>query len=263
MYFIHIKPNSNKDFDANIVNQVYKELNSTDNLLFKHDNIDDLVDIVEDYIVELNNNEPIVYISNILKNYDILPINKSNNKYNLLIVSSRLNNPHMLATMSDEEKQQSFNLVCSSLVQFYNKNQVIFGDAFIINIDSTIYNKIMSDQSEQSTNIEIDNSIYFNYKFIDLFQTIADIHYIQIYVKPLNKTVLYSRNIINLYLEQNKPKEITDSIISIEYDSLILYIKYTEILPESHNHILRQTTNQDLKYLTNILNEDIVKIINL
>ena len=86
----------------------------------------------------------------------------------------------------------------------------------------------------------------------------ADIYYINIYAQPLNKTIIYSRGILNNYMANNKAKLITNNIIMIDYSDTKLYIKITDILPNSHNHIILMIKNEsDNYYLTNITNNDI------
>jgi len=290
MHFLQIKPNSDKNIDSILNESILKILNSNQ-LMITQDSIADMSELIEDYCLEISKDDPILYINSFFANinkieninedhqfYDILAINKSDDKYNLLLINNHLNNNYVLNQLSNEERTSNFNLTASSLSQYYNNSNAIFGDVFLISINSSYYNllekitsvkndaddKNISEELIESsiskiyTKLNSYNTIYYNYRLIDLFKTMADIYYINIYVQPLNKTMLYSRGILNNYIQNNKPKIITDQLIQITYNDLILYIKITDILPNSHNHIVIMIKNEsDNYYLCNITNNDI------
>ncbi len=273
MHFLQIKPNSDKYIDSVLADTILKLLKS-DNLNISNESVSDMIELCEDYISELSNDDPIQYINSYYANinktdeikqyYDIMAINKSGNVYNLLLINNYLNISSMVSMLTDDERASKFNLIASSLTQYYNNSMAIFGDVFIISIDSSYYDllEIMKDDNKKKTEIEYTLStyktIYFNFKFIDLFRTIASIYYINIYVLPLNQTVIYSRGILNNYVATNKPTIMTNNIIMIEHSGLKLYMKITDILPNSHNHIILMIkADSDNYYLTNITNNDI------
>ena len=273
MHFLQIKPNSDKYIDSVLADTILKLLKS-DNLNISNESVSDMIELCEDYISELSNDDPIQYINSyfadinktdeIKQYYDIMAINKSGTVYNLLLINNYLNISSMVSMLTDDERASKFNLIASSLTQYYNNSMAIFGDVFMISIDSSYYDllEIMKDDNKNKTEIEYTLStyktIYFNFKFIDLFRTIASIYYINIYVLPLNQTVIYSRGILNNYITTNKPTIINNNIIMIEHTGMKLYMKITDILPNSHNHIILMIkADSDNYYLTNITNHDI------
>jgi len=156
-------------------------------------------------------------------------------------------------------RKNNFNLIASGLSQYYNNSIAIFGDVFLININSSYFDtleKINTDNSESK--LLTYDSIYYNYKLIDLFNSIANIYYVNIYVQPLNKTMIYSRGILNNHIQNNKPTSIINNIIQINYLDMKLFIKITDILPNSHNYVMLMIQHESNNYyLTNILNNDI------
>lgn len=273
MHFIQIKPNSDKYIDSVISDTILKLLKS-DNLNISNESVSDMIELCEDYVSELSNDDPIQYINSYFANinktdeikqyYDIMAINKSSNVYNLVLINNYLNISSMVNMLTDNERSSNFNLIASSLTQYYNNSMAIFGDVFMISIDSSYYDllEIIKEDDKKTTEIEYTLStyktIYFNFKFIDLFRSIASIYYINIYVLPLNQTVIYSRGILNNYIANNKPTIMTNNIIMIEHSEMKLYMKITDILPNSHNHIILMIkADSDNYYLTNITNNDI------
>jgi hypothetical protein len=267
MHFIQIKTNSDKNIDSILSESILKVLNSN-NFKLTNDSTLDLIDLIEDYIIELSEEDPIHYINSYFASinksndpkqyYDILAIDRSNNKYHLLLVNNYLNIPCMIEQLSDTDRLNKFNLIASSLSQYYNNSIALFGDAFIVSIDSSYYDILEKDGEEKDKQISSYKTIYYSFKYIDLFRSIADIYYINIYVQPLNQTVVYSRGILNNYIQSIKPNQITDNIIQIDHNNLKLYIKIMDILPNSHNHILLKINNESNNYyLTNILSNDI------
>ena len=287
MYFIKIKPNSDKYIDCVLSDNLLKLLN-VNNFNLPIDSTTDMIDLTEDYIVEISNNDPIQFINSYFadinksaetkQNYDILTINKTDERYNLLLINSYLNIPSMISEFSDEYREENFNLIASSLSQYYNNSVAIFGDVFIININSDYYDILenITDIKEQEKPDDTNKckiselelllnkyrTIYYDYKYYDLFYTMSNIYYVFIYVQPLNKKMVYSRGILNNIIKKhatnNKLNIINSNIIQIEYNDMILYVKIDEILPNSHNHIIIMTGNtSDNYYLTNILNNDI------
>ena len=276
MYFIQIKPNSDKYIDSVLSETILKLLKSND-LNITNESISDMIELVEENIIELSNNDPIQYINSFFANinktnedkqfYDILAINRFTDKYQLLLVNNYLNIASMVSNLTDNERKTNFNLIASSLSQYYNNSTAIFGDVFLISIDSSYYNILekissLTEENKDTSKLESSllnyNTIYYNFKFIDLFNTMANIYYINIYVRPLNNIMIYSRGILNNYILNNKPILITNNIIRIDYLDMQLYIKITDILPNSHNHIILMIKNEsDNYYLTNITTNDI------
>ena len=290
MYFIKIKPNSDKYIDCVLFDNILKILN-INNFNLPQESTLDMIDLAEDYITEINVDDPIEYINSYYASinnsesntqyYDILTINKTDDKYNLLLVNSYLNIPSMLSELSDSYREINFNLIASSISQYYNNSVAIFGDVFIININSKYFNVLeqINDlkQKEDHKIDEVSNlelilskykTVYYDYKYYDLFSSMASIYYIHIYVKPLNKKMIYGRGILNnLIKKQNTDKKlniINLNIIQIEYNNMMLFIKIDEILPNSQNHInLIVGDTSDNYYLTNILNNDIELLLNI
>jgi len=276
MHFLQIKPNSDKYIDSVLSETILKLLKS-DSLNITNDSTSDMIELCEDYIIELYQDDPIQYINSYFSNinktneekqyYEVLAINKSNNKYDLLIVNNYLNIAQMISNMTDNERKTNFNLIASSLSQYFNNFTAIFGDVFMISIDSSYFDlleKVSSfkedkkDTNELETLLTSYKTIYYDFKFINLFLAMSNIYYINIYVQPLNRTMFYSRGILNNYLQKNIPTPLTNNIIMINYMDMKLYIKITDILPNSHNHIILMIKNESNNYyLTNINHNDI------
>jgi len=294
MYFIKIKPNSDKNINSVLSENILKLLNinncNINNCNISIDSTSDMIDIIEEYIIEISNEDPIKYINSYFANinklddleqfYDVQAINKTDNTYNLLLVNNYLNTPSMIDNLSDIVKQNNFNLIASSLSQYYNNSIAIFGDAFLININSSYFeileniaiNKQDQDKLDEKKILTLESTlskytkIYYDYKYYNLFCSMADIYFINIYVQPLNKTVIYCRGILNTIIQDYTSKDkldiINKNIIKINYNDLILYIKITDILPNSHNHIILMIDDtSDSYYLTNIQNNDIELIL--
>ncbi len=284
MYFIKIKPNSDKYIDCVLADNMLRLLNMNDFNLPIESNTD-MIDLIEDYIVELSMNDPIQFINSYfasincsdlsMQYYDILTINKTDDKYNLLLVNNNLNIPSMISEFTDTFREKNFNLIASSLSQYYNNSVAIFGDVFLININKDYYDILENinniKQKDNNNNDDINDlelvlskykNIYYDYKYYNLFNSMTNIYYVNIYVQPLNKKVIYSRgilnNIIQKYVSSNKLNIINSNIIQIFYSDMIMFIKIDDILPNSHNHIVLMIGDiSDNYYLTNILNNDI------
>jgi hypothetical protein len=260
MYFLQIKPNSDKYIDGVLSETIHKLLNSNS---FNKDNdsIADMIELTEEYIKELSSDCIIDYINSHFAttnntqitdtNYLIYPLSKNNKYYHLLLINGVINCNSYLNKMNGEEHKSQFNLIASSLSQFYNNNLAIFGDAFLIHIDCDCYNNL------HKLNKEIDTSkIYNNYKYYNLFELMTDLYFINIYVKELNKIMIYSRKILSDYVNSNTPTILENNIIKITYNDLTLYIKTIDILVESHNYILNMLGTNNY-YLSNITVPDI------
>ena len=126
--FIQIKPNSDKNIDSIISETIHKSL-IQNNLNMSNDSIVDLIEISENYIIELFDEDPVKYINSYFANinkidkeiqfYEILTINKTDNKYNLLLINNVLNSANNL---SDDVRKNNFNLIASGLSQYYNNS---------------------------------------------------------------------------------------------------------------------------------------------
>ena len=262
MYFLQIKPNSDKYAEGILSETILKLLNSN-NFNPQNDSISDMTELIEEHVIELSHDSPMNYINSFyidankldikLDSYNVLCLNKTGNNYHLLLIDRYLNDNTQLIKLSDDEKKAQFNLIGSSISQYYNNNIAIFGNVFLIHMDCFCYDNL--NNLDKSLKI---NNIYNNYKFYNLFELIADVYFINIYVKELNKIMVYSRSIINNYLSTNKPVDVLKNIIKITYNNLTLFIKTSDHLVDSHSHIISMTN--DSYYLSNILVSDIEEI---
>ena len=258
MHFLQIKPNSDKYIDGILSETILKLVNSN-NFNKYNDSISDMTELIENYVIELSNDNIMEYINTFFinlnktditsNNYNVLCLHKTENYYHLLLINNKINDNTYLHSLSDEEKKLKFNLIASSLSQYYNNNVAIFGDAFLIHMNCNSF-----DNLNKLENIDV-NTIYNSYKYYNLFELMADIYHITLYVKELNRTMVYSRAIINNYILTHKPVLVLNDVIKITYNDLTLFIKITDHLYDSHSSIV--STTSDSYYLSNIVVKDI------
>ena len=271
--FIHIKPNSNKEHFNLINDTVYKIANSSDPSYIDNE-IENIIDEFDDTIVLKSETDPVLYIntfynkkydSNNEKSYDIMSYDKNNNRYYLLIYDNLLNSTKYLSSLDENIRNKEFNLIGSHLIKCYDNNTALFGDLFVLSIDKTYYDLLLNLDKNKDIELLLNkfNKIYFDLTLYDLIISYKNTNYIKIYVKSLNNTYIYQRDIINSLIATNY-KLIENNMIIINNNNLDIYVKISEPLPESHHKILESIKDYSKTsefYLTNILEEDILYLL--
>lgn len=267
--FICIHPN----FNPNIINKfnetIFKLLN--DNKLNQwNDDVKDLIDDIESFTIDINNDDPGNYIESYYKNqidknitlnqyYNISPFDiVDDDTYSIMITSSFFNDSTYLKKLSDEQQKRQFNLMASNMAKYYNNGLAIFGDVFIIKMSKIYYHMLFEKE------ITFCEKIYSNYNKFDLISTLGRVYNIQVYVKPMNKILYHPRDILNKYIIDHQYELINNKIIKIKHQDLEIYIKITEPLPDSHDYILSMATQSENKsnqyYFIDISQNDITKL---
>ena len=288
MYFIQIKPNTDKDINNNIVQ-------TTLNLLYNKklspwdESVEDLIDSLDQYIITHNNDNPIYFINNYFntsnidvttQNYEILSYdfnyNNSTPQYFIMLTNKNINSTS-INILSESEKHSKFNLIASSLVKYHNNSIAVFDDVFILSISKPYYDLLNSINALREKDVDITkhekllnsyNDIYFDFKSFNIIESYANINYVKIYTKPDNSTNYYDRFVIDGFIKENTYEYIDSKIIKFNYKDKILYVKTCPILPGSHYYIMnsiREQTNDsnDYFYFCNLLDDDIIFINNL
>jgi hypothetical protein len=291
--FVKIRPNSDKNIDSVLTKFILDMHNSIDPSLYK----EDILDLFDDHINICKESDPVSYINNFFsqinntdirtQNYDILSYDRVGSSYNIMIINN-LYNIDSNSVEFDRDKQ--FNLLASTLVKSYYNSKVIFGDVFIMRIDSDSYDQLLllSELNETNkttpinkttlinkTNIKYD-ILYKSFTLDDLIMSYYNVLYVKIYSKNSNNIFVYDRTLIDNLLKQDYLKyEINKNIIGLNINGDIIYCKLTKSLPNSHNHIIEmiknqnnnksdnldQITNLTDNYLDNMTTDDIIKYI--
>jgi hypothetical protein len=264
--FLQIKPNSDNNISNLLKENCYK-IASTDNFDDISDLKDDVIELFDDIIINHSNNDPILMINSFFasingrdiseQNYDTLIFNKTNNKYNIILVNTLYNSTKN--NLSDTERTEQFNLLASILIQSTTNNNVIFGDAFIININCSFYDSLLNQKTDNENYV----NIYYNYTINDLINSYTDVLYVRIFVKSINGSnnnfIIYNREILDKFLQTSEIIQVGNDIIKITHNDKYLFIKTTDFLPNSHNSIMtmiNDEVNNNNFYLTNLLNDD-------
>jgi hypothetical protein len=270
--FIHIKPNSNKEHFNLINDNVFKIANSYDSS-FINKEIENIIDDLQDILVLKTEVNPILYINtfynnkynnNNEKSYDIMSYDKINDRYYLLIYDNLLNSSKYLSLLDDNIRNKEFNLLGSNLIKCYS-NTVLFGDLFVLSIDRSYYDLLLNLDKNRDIELLLNkyNKIYFDITLYDLIISYKNTNYIKIYVKSLNNTYIYQKDIINALITINY-ELIPNNIIKINNNNLDIYVKKADILPDSHHQILESIKDYNLNNefnLVNISEEDILYLL--
>lgn len=264
--FVQIKPNSDNNV-CNLLKENCHKIASTNNFDDISDLKDDVFELFDDIIIKHTNNDPILMINSFFasingrdiseQNYDTLIFNKNDNKYNIILVNTLYNST--TNNLSDTERTEQFNLLASLLIQSSSNNNVIFGDAFIININCSFYDSLLN----KKANIEDYVNIYYNYTIDNLVNSYTDVLYVRIFVKSItgsnNNFIIYNREILDKFLQTSEVIQVGNNIIKLTNNDKYLFIKTTDFLPNSHNSIMtmiKDDVNNNNYYLTNLLNDD-------
>jgi hypothetical protein len=288
--FIQIKPNSNNDIN-NIFNETTLKLATNDELNMWNPIVEDIIDDINDYICQINNDDPISYINNYFKSqqapdelvlndqsnsnyYEIFSYdtNLTNQQYLIMLIDRSLNSSTHIKNLSESEKKSKFNLTASTLIKYYSNSKAIFGDVFIIGITKDyldLLNNIIElkeknlNITEEELKLDLFKKIYWDFNYIDLFNSSVSVNYVKIFISQSNAHIYYQRNILDNFIKNSKYEIIKSSnIITCVHDDLQLYMKFTDQLPNSHYNIINmvnyQTNKDDINlYLVNITKTDI------
>lgn len=266
--FIQIKPNSDKIINSKLLDSTQKILNNNQLNAWNSD-VEDLLDDVTDYIKVIKMSSPIKYIedffkdqvkelSNIKQYYDIIPFDVclKDDRYTIMLSNTILNTPSYIQKLSEDKQKFFFNLTASNLNKFYSNSKAIFGDVFIIKISKTYYDMFLK-------GINSDGDIYYDFKPFNLMESIANVYFVKIYSSQTNSLISYSREILDGFIRNQKYDIILSNILEIQHQDMKLYIKFTDCLPDSCNHIMSMAGKQynyvDF-YLINLDDDDVIKI---
>jgi hypothetical protein len=260
--FLQLKPNSDKNINS-IINETVFKLLSTNDLSISSDKVDYLIIDIEDFFIKNKNTDPIKYVNDFFKqsipsssddmtiNYDIISFDKTNtdsnqSKYHLMLINNKLNASTFVKNLSEDEQKKQFNLLASTLVSSYTNSLAIFGDVFLISINSEYYDLLLkideiekklseiekSDEIEKSAktdelsgtdklkaiiSLELDKknqklcsfkNIYYDYNLINYLESVGSVSYVKIYEKLSNKAVYYSRSDLQNFVSSTKHQAI-------------------------------------------------------
>lgn len=277
--FIQIKPTTRKNVSDIIIDNVTKIINSK-HLVYWNEDVKNLIDDLNDHIILHKEIDPVLYIDNFFKShirgntnvdsfYNVIPFDiiSEENKYVIMFTNNIINTSSYLNELSENDKNNLFNPIASSLIKYYSNNVAIFDDIFILSISKKYYDEI---NKIGTCNFKELKDIYYDYNPFNMLQSYARLYFIKIYIKQMNDTMYYSREILDNYVKNNKYK-LSNNIIELCHENLILYIKCCGLLPNSHQDIMSgininqstQIKNENVGtfYLTDITEEDIKKII--
>lgn len=279
--FVQIKPNSNKDINNALLENLNKTLSN--NLINPsnstwNDSIDDLSIDYEDIFINNKSNDPINFINNFFSDnktdvdktdidntidqyYDIISFDSNfSDKIYLMLTDKNKNS----SNTNNDEKKKDFNLLASTLIKFHTNSIAIFGNVFIISINREYYNMLENfnkvKEDAIKSNLNIDNIIneytdklnkyqyiYYNFKIKNLFESFANVYFIKVFgvtnreKKEYNLSI-YSRDLLENFLKNSNIKKYlfneSNSIIKISYETIDIYAKYSQFLPNSHYNIL-------------------------
>ena len=293
--FLHIKENSKKCIYDCLMENTFKIAKNNNSDVFTKLS-EDIILETEDYIKILSDEEPIVYINNFFaevnktsksdQQYDILSYDKvitsNGSYYNLILSNSLLNSIGNIGKMPNDERVKKSNVISSALAKYYANSVALFGDIFIIRIDSSYYEllcKLNDNETKNETEIKNINSqlstytkIYYDFKIRDFIDSFTNVNYIKIFSQETNNVVIYSREILNAFIQNPK----TDynilgelNMITIHHNNMNIFVKYTEPFINSQNHIMKMVSNSNNNsnddhslYFVNISNDDIEIILN-
>ena len=213
--------------------------------------------------------------------------NNDKNIYYLLLTDRIMNSSGYMDKKTPTEQKNNFNLIASTLSKYYTNNGVIFGDVFLTVIDKDYYNLLLKidqlNEKNQDTTVLVKqleqmSKVYNSVKPFDFIQSYGNVHYLRIFTMPDKKIHIYRREIIDSYL--NTPTahseflEPKSNILKLSFESMFIYTKYTNSLPNSHSNIVDMINNEQSSannssdfnlynnlYLANLSDDDINIII--
>ena len=272
MEFLEILPNNENIFDENLLDNIHKLSNNIENEYFElFYNLKNMF-IENKHIILHKYDDPISYITSYFLNinaninteqkYNIFSYDCSGDIIYLMFCDSLLNNKTYLTSLDTEHIENKFNLIASELIKYYNNNIAIFGNVFILGMNKSFYKKY-----DKQDNKEKINDICYKFNYENLIHSLINVNYIKILVKPNNNIITYNRTILLSFLENNNYELCDNNIIKCNHNNNLIYIKYSDPLPDSFNEVLK-TSNTDVYnkhnyYLINLLDDEIKELIKI
>lgn len=281
----------NKPDPINYINSIFKK-NQNNN-----SNADSNINTNVDADVESN----ILY-------YDIISLDVNENKIlNIMLIDKTINSTSYISSVDDSYRKNNFNLIASTLSKYSTNSSAVFGSTFILSINLPYYNildkidKIKEEQenreangqnvSDEQFNISMNeliekytkqlnelSEIYYNFTSRHLIESFCNVCFVKIYAETNNCTqkniYIYSRDLLENFVNNAKQIDIikSNSIIKLLHENTIIYVKYSNPLPNSHYAVINminnnETTKSDKNhktnlYFINLTNSDIIFLQN-
>jgi len=286
--FLQLKPNSDKNINS-ICTETIQKLLSADKFNIRSDEIDDLIIDLDNHFVKHTKDDPIKFINDFFKNqfdsvsnpgsnpgsnsgsnsvsdtesnkqyYDIISYNYFDNKYNLMLVNNQINSSYV-KNLHHSDQQKYFNLLASSLVQYYTNSQAVFGDVFLISIDKKYYDtlleignihKIQDDEVKTKILDSLDkklsqiDQIYYSMSLFNYLESFALTTFVKIYEHTTKQYVYYSREYLDNFFKNIPNKTmLKNKVIKVNYEKIELYLKYDDPLPGSHYYVINMINEE-------------------
>jgi len=273
MQFIQIKPNNDKNLNQILLDHSHK-LASPSEYEYYYELKKDFITALKssDSIIEHKMDDPINYINNYFEEknknisldqkYKILAYDiKDDNILYIMIIDVLLNNNTYNISLPEDIIMENANIIASNMVKYYNNSLAILGDVFIIGIDKNIYE---SDNKKKVNN----KNVYYNFDINLFVESFTNINYIKIMLKPNNNIIVYNREILESYLENNNYEIINEhNLLKFNHNNNTIYVKFCDTLIDSYKNILFSMPDsvkcKNNIYYINITNQDIEYILSL
>lgn len=271
--FVQLNCNKNIDSNLKISNEFIEPLNKyiTSNSL-SDEHIEDLTEYLIDnsFIKVLKKDDPITYINDYFKGdcnsddifYDIYSYDYSSDLSKTYLILSDKNKMSMITTKKEID-YDSFNQLGSIMLKYHTNCNAMFGDLFLLSIDSKYYKSLCSD-GDIKDKTEY-NKLYYDFNTETLIRSYNSIYFVNIFVEPNKCEYPYDRSIIDNLIKTTKYEVLDGNIIKVKYGDLTIYTKFTDPLFESGIMISNMAggsgeSSSDY-HLINIDDNDIKKII--
>lgn len=269
--FIQLNCNKNINSNLKISNEFIEPLNKyiTSNSL-SDEHIEDLTEYLIDnsFIKVLKKDDPITYINDYFKGdckddniyYNIYSYDYSSDLSKTYLILADKNK--MCITMTKKEiDYDSFNQLGSILLKYHTNSNAIFGDIFLLSIDSKYYKSLCEDENKKEKNKTEYKKLYYDFNPETLIRSYKNIYFVNIFVEPNKYEYPYDRSIIDNLIKTTKYEIVDENIIKVKYENLTIYTKFTDPLYESGVMISNMSGCHNDYHLVNIDENDIQKII--
>jgi hypothetical protein len=272
--FVQLNCNKNIDSNLKISNEFIEPLNKyiTSNSL-SDEHIEDLTEYLIDnnFIKILKKDDPIMYINDYFKGdskddniyYNIYSYDYSSDLSKIYLILADKNK--MCITMTKDIDYNSFNQLGSILLKYHTNSNAIFGDIFLVSIDSKYYKSLCEKEKDEETEKKKEKieymKLYHDFNTETLIRSYKSIYFINIFVEPNRYEYPYDRSIIDNLIKTTKYEIVDGNIIKVKYENLTIYTKFTDPLFESSIMISNMAGGSNDYHLINIDEDDIKKII--
>lgn len=268
--FVQLNCNKNINPNLKISNEFIEPLNKyiTSNSL-SDEHIEDLTEYLTDnsFINILKKDDPIAYINYYFKGdctdeniyYNIYSYDYSLDLSKTYLILADKNK--MCITMTKKEIDYScFNQLGSILLKYHTNSNAVFGDIFLLSIDSKYYKSLCEKDEDEKEKI-VYEKLYYDFNAETLIRSYKSIYFVNIFVEPNRYSYPYDRSIIDNLIKTTKYEIVDGNIIKVKYENLMIYTKFTDPLFESSIMISNMAGGSNDYHLINIDNNDIKKII--